>query len=461
MFHLQIKEFLNTVCEQIKYKPIRNSISEELKNHIEESKENYIRDGLEEKEAEEKAIVQMGNAEEIGKKLNKIHKPKLDWKLLIILIVLLGFGFLVAFTRASNIVSDGYNNNNYIERYVSALIVGSIFSIFIYFVDYTKIMKYSNIFYIIATLVIVYSFLFGININGLPYIYISPSITFSPVIIAMPLYIIAFVGFINEEKQYKKNIIILNRDINLKLLKIISLSIISIIILAIIPSITSAFMLGLIYLIIGSVKLVQTKTNIKRNLLMLWGIPTILGLILLLCVIIERPYIVDRFVAVYNPESQVDGYGWITLNRKLIINSAQIIGETDDTSNALDQIDEDVNYAFISILAHYGWVVSIGIVIAVLALSIELIINSIRIKEINGKLLIIGMSSMFILQSIFNILMNLNLIIDANFNLPFVSYGRLNLIVNMMCLALVLAIYRRKDILIRNNIKAEKTDYNL
>lgn len=458
---MQIKEFLNTVCEQIKYKPIRNSISEELENHIEESKENYIRDGLEEKEAEEKAIVQMGNAEEIGKKLNKIHKPKLDWKLLIILIILLGFGFLVAFIRASSIVSDGYDTENVIGRYICALIAGSIFSIFIYFIDYTKIMKYSNIFYIIATLFVVYSFLFGININGLPYIYISPSITISPVVIAMPLYIIAFVGFINEEKQYKKNIIILNRDINLKLLKIISLSIISIIILAIIPSITSAFMLGLIYLIIGSVKLVQTKTNIKRNLLMLWGIPTILGLILLLGVMIEKPYIVDRFVAVYNPESQADCYGWLPLNRKIIINSAQTFGEADDTSNALEQIDEDVNYAFISILAHYGWIVSIGIVIAVLALSIELIINSIKIKEINGKLLIIGMSSMFILQSIFNILMNLNLIIDANFNLPFVSYGRLNLIVNMICLALVLAIYRRKDILIRNNIKAEKTDYNL
>lgn len=454
---MQIKEFLNAVCEQIKYKPIRNSISEELENHIEESKENYIEEGMQEKEAEEKAITQMGNAEEIGKKLNKIHKPKLNWKLLIILIVLLGFGFLVAFTRETKIVSYKFD---FIAKYISSTIVGGILSIFIYFIDYTKIKKYSNIFYIIATLFMVYSFLFGININGLSYISFS-LITFSPVIIAMPLYIIAFVGFINEEKQYKKNIVILNRDINLKLFKIISLSIISIIILLVIPSITSAFMLGLIYLIIGSVKLVQTKTNRKRNLLMLWGMPTILGLILLLCVIIERPYIVDRFVAVYNPESQVDEYGWMALNRKIIINSAQILGETDDASNALDQIDENVNYAFISILAHYGWGVSIGIVIAVLALSIELIINSIKVKESNGKLLIIGISSMFILQSIFNILMNLNLIIDANFNLPFVSYGRLNLIVNMMCLTLVLAIYRRKDILIRNNIKAEKTDYNL
>lgn len=66
-------------------------------------------------------------------------------------------------------------------------------------------------------------------------------------------------------------------------------------------------------------------------------------------------------------------------------------------------------------MAHYGWVVSIEIVLTVLALSIELIINSIKIKEINGKLLIIGMSSMFILQSV------------------------------------LLAIYRRKDILVYKN----------
>ena len=455
---MQIKEFLNAVCEQIKYKPIRNSISEELENHIEESKENYIEEGMQEKEAEEKAITQMGNAEEIGKKLNKIHKPKLNWKLLIILIVLLGFGFLVAFTRETKIVSYKFD---FIARYISSAIVGGILSIFIYFIDYTKIMKYSNIFYVIATLFVVYSFLFGININGLPYIYISPSITISPVVIAMPLYIIAFVGFLNSEKQYKKNVTIFNKNINLKLAKIITLSIISIFIFVSIPSIVSAFILGLIYLIIGTVKLVQTKTNRKRNLLILWGIPIILGTILLLSVIIETPYIVDRFVAVYNPESQADCYGWIPLNRKIIINSAQTFGEADDTSNALEIFDEGTNYAFISILAHYGWVVSVGIVIAVLALSIELIINSIKIKEINGKLLIIGISSMFILQSIFNILMNLNLIIDANFNLPFVSYGRLNLIVNMMCLALIFAVYRRKDILIRNNIKAEKTDYNL
>ena len=81
-----------------------------------------------------------------------------------------------------------------------------------------------------------------------------------------------------------------------------------------------------------------------------------------------------------------------------------------------------------------------------------MIISAIKVKDIYGKLLVIGLSSMFIMQSIFNILMNLNLWIEADFNIPFVSYGGFNLIVNIMCLALILSIYRKKDIIINKNI---------
>lgn len=80
-----------------------------------------------------------------------------------------------------------------------------------------------------------------------------------------------------------------------------------------------------------------------------------------------------------------------------------------------------------------------------------------KIKDNYGKFLIIGISSMFILQSIFNILINLNLWIDFSFNLPFVSYGGANLVINIMCLALILSIYRRKDIvIIENNDNKDK-----
>ena len=70
-----------------------------------------------------------------------------------------------------------------------------------------------------------------------------------------------------------------------------------------------------------------------------------------------------------------------------------------------------------------------------------------KVKDDYGKMLIIGISCLFIFQSVFNVLMNLNLWFESGFELPFVSYGGTGLIMNMACLALVLSIYRRKDIL--------------
>ena len=213
---MQIKEFLNTVCEQIKYKPIRNSISEELENHIEESKENYIRDGLEEKEAEEKAITQMGNAEIIGKELNKIHRPRLDWKLLIILAVLLIFGFVISYiitenehTEMMQYMKEGVNEyitTNYRIKYVCFVGLSFAIGIIIYFYDYKKIKNKTLILYIIATVVIILAFLFGISVSGINFLRIE-NYSIRSNTIAIPLYILAFIGFlenINGENKLTK-----------------------------------------------------------------------------------------------------------------------------------------------------------------------------------------------------------------------------------------------------------------
>ena len=51
------------------------------------------------------------------------------------------------------------------------------------------------------------------------------------------------------------------------------------------------------------------------------------------------------------------------------------------------------------------------------------------------KLLVIGISVIFILQSVCNILMNVNFGIIADFNIPFVTYSGGSLIVNMIGMA--------------------------
>ncbi len=451
---MQIKEFLYSVCEQIKYKPIRESIAEELKNHIEESKENYIQEGLEEQIAEEKAIKQMGKAQEIGKKLNKIHRPKLDWKLLLILMILLCFSGLVVFIKSRNDIELFGMEGESIKKFIMFVIIGMVVSIPIYFINYTKIKKYSNLLYLLATLSIIWALLFGSFVNGKPYIYLH-LMTIAPEIVAIPLYIVAFIGFISKSKRENKietSILKYTKiRINMDLVKIIGLSILSLVFLELIPSITSVWTLGLTYMILGTAKILQVKENKIKNMVKLWGSVILIGIFILMQILTSNPYILNRLIASINPRSDATGDGWIAIERKSIIESAKLWGEAENASNAIDLFDEGTNFAFISVLAHYGWIVSIGIVLAIITFSIKLILNAIKIRDSYGKLLIIGISSMFILQSIFNILMNLNLWIEAGFYLPFISYGGGSLVINMISLTFILAIYRRKDIIMIQN----------
>lgn len=456
---MQIKEFLNNVCEQIKYKPIRNEIAEELENHIKEAKENYIQEGIEEIEAEEKAISQMGKAEEIGKKLNKIHKPKLDWKLLIMVVITLTFGCLVAFTRAIKyeIISLG-GETRAIIVFAICTVIGLLLSIGIYFFDYRKLQKHSKYLYTLATAIIILSIIFSTNTYRRVYLNFGIA-RVSPAIFTMPLYIIAFVGFIqNLNKQNKIKIIIQEKEFNISLLKIIIiLSITSILLFLAVDHITSAVILALTYLVISTIKLLKLKENRRKYITILWSIPTIL-VILMTCLLVNNNgmFRINRIIGSFNPELDPTGAGWQGMLQKQVIDSAKLIGEADIDVSAEDNLtkedylrvfDDGTNFAFTSILSHYGWLISIGMVMAIILLNTKLIINSIKIKDEYGKLLIVGISTTFILQSIFNLLMNLNLGIKADFNIPLISYSGIGLIINMMSLAVTFSVYRRKDII--------------
>ena len=447
---MQIKDFLEKVCNEIKYKPIREEISKELENHIEESKEAYIHKGESEEIAINKAIADMGDAEVIGKTLNKIHKPKLDYKLIILLLILLCFTFLVVGIKTtSHVFSEG--EGPFFVKTIVYLIIGFILGLVIYFMDYTKIAKYSNYIYIASSILVIYTVQFSnYQVNGIPYLNVGNIFTVSISTVAMPLFLISFIGFIQNVGKHKVEFRVLDLEtiqIDKSLIKIIILSVFSLLLLASIPSLTSAFILGIAYMIIATVKIIKDSHKKVTNLLKLYGVIFALGIICIIS-LTTAPYRLERIVTTFYPETDPEGAGWLGINRKLIIESASMFGEAEDMSNALDLFDAGTQFAFISILAHCGWIVAILLIVTIILISIKLIINSIKVKDAYGKMIIIGISCLFIFQSVFNVLMNLNLWFESGFELPFVSYGGTGLIMNMACLALVLSIYRRKDILI-------------
>jgi len=446
---LQIKDFLENVCSEIKYKPIRKDISDELELHIQDIKEEYIASGMNDNEAEEKAVSNMGDAEEIGKKLNRIHRPKLDWLLLILVAILIGFGFLIIFIRATR-HQDTYSVNRAI-KFVS---IGLIASIVVYFMDYRKSLKCSNLFYIGATLLFILTILFGHSINGThKYIYI-PGISFSTNNICTYLYIIALAGFLNKF-NYEKNIVININQLCLRIkkdtIKIAVLIGISLILSIPANGIPMTALLAISYLILITFHIVRLEKDVKKNLIKLYSFLAIVGICIIAFVIIGKPRIYSRIERLISNkiESEAGYNGWYgeRINETLQNSSFVSNGLGDLDVSYFGLFDGGTCHALITIIAYYGKICLYLIIFTITALFAKLIINCKNINDNYGKLLIVGFSSIILLQSLVNILGNLNLIPLMDINLPFISYGFNGLLVNMVTMAFLLSIYRRKDIL--------------
>lgn len=458
---MNTKEFLNDVCKEIKYKPANKPISEELEGHIQDVKADYLCKGYSENEAEEKAVEQMGDAKKIGRKLNKIHRPKLDWITLIFILIFMWFGgqFWALYYGVGwwNYESP-YWRIHYRLEYIE-IIFGILLSIFIYFYDYRKICKHSKILYILATALNIIAYIRGFKANGNLVYGLYPFAQTSPAVFTVPLYIIAFAGFIKDiNKENKIKISTSNgRKINYNIVKIIALGCLAVII-SLMINFVSGFLVAMVYLIISSRELLKRKQI--KNTAILIGTSIILFSLLsiIICIIPTRKtHIWDNYTSAYWVGVDTVGERRIDFVRGEIFKSAKLFGEADLKgiplkdehgyhSSIQGYFSTNDLFAFLGILSKCGWVASFGFVAILLLFNIKLIMSAIKIKDTYGKLIVIGITSLYIVQTVCNLAMNFGIIGAAEFDLPLISGGYSNFVANMLCIALVLSVYRRKDI---------------
>lgn len=88
--------------------------------------------------------------------------------------------------------------DHFFVKTIVYLIIGFILGLAIYFMDYTKISKYSNYIYIVSSILIIYTIIFSHHlINGIPYLNIGN--IYIPINrVTMPLFLISFIGFIQN-----------------------------------------------------------------------------------------------------------------------------------------------------------------------------------------------------------------------------------------------------------------------
>ncbi len=339
---MNTKEFLDNVCSNIKYKPASNQIKEELKTHIDEVKEEKIDEGYSAKEAEELAVNQMGNAKEIGRKLNKIHRPKLDWGTLILVIVLIFLSGSYMKFIPSNFYSAFHEKNilglnDIITAKVECImfVFAVLFAIGLYFFDYRKICKYSKAFYIVATLLNIVAYLRGFRANGNLIYGLWPFTSVAPTVISIPLYIIAFAGFINDINNKRK--------LNSNIAKIIILGIISVI-TSLIINFVSGFLITAVYVTILSRELI-IKRHIKYSLIFI--VSSIIIFVLLSTIICIIPTKLrdkeDNLTSAYCVGIDTVGKRRIDAIRKEVFNNAKMFGTADLEEKSLQDEQGYIN----------------------------------------------------------------------------------------------------------------------
>lgn len=137
-----MEEYLKILLEQIRCKKARPYIRQELQDHMEDQIEENIQAGMDHERAEKEAVKDMGDPVETGISLDRIHKPQIAWKLLFIISMISVVGILAQIMIARHAKGEYISASG---RYVVHVMIGIAVMIFLYFLDYTVIARFSRI----------------------------------------------------------------------------------------------------------------------------------------------------------------------------------------------------------------------------------------------------------------------------------------------------------------------------
>ncbi len=157
-----VEEFLSVCTGQMRCRAMRSAVDRELYAHILDQKEACMAEGMTEEEAEREAVRQMGDPVAVGVGLDRIHRPRTDWRAAgcIVLLAVLGtaaqysvngqeggaFGFLLNFSRST--------------------LVGILLMFGVCYADYTVLGKYPRAIWCGGVLLYLLAPFYSAQING-------------------------------------------------------------------------------------------------------------------------------------------------------------------------------------------------------------------------------------------------------------------------------------------------------
>jgi cell division protein FtsW (lipid II flippase) len=296
--------------------------------------------------------------------------------------------------------------------------------------DYRKWQSSSIYIYVFTIIGWLLSLKFGLFLNGLPYLIIGP-FSINIVNITPYLLVIAIAGILvnydwNNTKAWLKSLVLF--------------------IIPIILFLASSSFSGMIIFASGFVVIMYFSGARLYQIASILALPMITGIL----TIISQPYRLDRLTMFLKPQADLNGTGYHYMQIGEAIKDAGYFGQGFNISSyAIPELHTD--FVFTYIVFTFGWIAGILILFASLALFVHVFQTVKKIKNEYGSLLIIGLSTILLVQIIWHILMNLGCLPITAMGLPFMSYGGSQLLIQMLVVGILLSVYRLKDVVLITN----------
>jgi len=157
-------------------------------------------------------------------------------------------------------------------------------------------------------------------------------------------------------------------------------------------------------------------------------------------------YVEGRFAAWLNPFVKANTKGYQIIQSLFAFAHGRLfgvgIGEGIQKEGYLPEIDTD--YALALIGEEWGFLGVLFVVALYAGLVYRLFKISDFAEDVFGKLIAFGIGVYIAVQSIWNMMMAMNLIPSKGIALPFISYGSSNLLANLLAIGLVMSVYRKE-----------------
>lgn len=355
---------------------------------------------------------------------------QLDWKLIVIVLSILGFG-LVMITSATHLNSGGSFAK--ISKQLIAFVLGVGLVIFILFFDYNTIGKYYKQLYLISLILLVAVLLpvIGLESRGARrWIKLGP-ITLQTSEIVKFTFIMSYAKILETHKGKLNNL--------KEILPVVMYAVPFIGLIIAQPDLGSALVFICIVAAMLFVCGLDSKI-IKRSIILIVLISPLLYLMM-------ADHQKVRIEAFLNPENITLKGNYQVMQSLIAVGSGGISGKglfngTQNQENFLPINDSDFIFAVVG--EELGAIGMFVLIVLYVMLLFRLIYISGEAKDFYGTLIVIGVFGMLFYQIVQNISMTIALLPVTGITLPFVSAGASSILTSLANIGLALNVYMRR-----------------